>query len=110
MSPVRLRSCLNWTAIIILLVGLTASLLVLRVENRAEREMEAAEAANPGAPLPGLDSRKHVRDVEIYYGKLGVLMEEADELLRGKPLPKMLAIGSLLAASLLFVLAARLRE
>lgn len=108
MSFARLRSVLNWCGVVILLVGLGSAGLIWRAQDRIERQDEAAQAANPAAPLSPLDSRKHVRDVEIYYGKAGVLEEEAEELLHGKPLAKTIAVVSVITATGLFLVAARL--
>jgi hypothetical protein len=66
--------------------------------------------AQPHAGVSGLVNAaepKHVRDVEIYYGQLGVLLEEADELLHGKPLAKTSAVVSVITATGLFLVAAR---
>lgn len=46
----------------------------------------------------------------MYYGKLGVLTEEAEELLHGKPLAKTIGVVSILSATGLFLFAARLRD
>jgi hypothetical protein len=103
----RLRSTLIWSGVVILMVGLGSSALVWRAQDRIERENEAAQIANPANPLPPLDSRKHVRDVEIYYGKVGVLLEKADELFHGKPLAKTIGIVSIFTAIGLFLVALR---
>ncbi|HWX21029.1 MAG TPA: hypothetical protein VN578_14105 [Candidatus Binatia bacterium] len=101
---------LNWLGIVILLAGLGRAVLVWRAQDRIDRENEAMQTANPAAPLPPLDSRKHVRDVEIYYGKLGVLAEEAEEWLHGKPLAKAIAVVSIITAIGLFLVAVRLPD
>jgi len=110
MSFARLRKVLNWSGVVILVAGLSSGVLIWRAEDRIERENQAAQIANPYAPLPPLDSRKHVRDVEIYYGKLGVLMEKADEWLHGKPLAKTIGIVSVFTATGLFLVATRLPD
>jgi hypothetical protein len=46
----------------------------------------------------------------MYYGKLGVLAEEAEELLHGKPLAKTIGVVSVLTATGLFLVAARLGD
>jgi hypothetical protein len=103
----RLRTVLNWSGVVILMVGLGGSVLVWRAQDRIERENEAAQIADPAAPLPPLDSRKHVRDVEIYYGKVGVLLEKADESFHGKSLAKTIAVVSVVTATGLFLVAVR---
>lgn len=85
-------------------------MLIWRAQDQTEREEAAEQAANPSAPLAPLDSRKQVRDVEMYYGQLGVLVEEAEELLQGKALAKTIAFVSVIMATGLFLVAARLRD
>jgi hypothetical protein len=108
-SFAQLRSALNWVGLAVLLVGLGSAVLIWRAQDRIDRENGAAEYADPSAPLSPLDSRKQVRDVEMYYGKLGVLVEEAEECLHGKPLAKTIGVISVLAAAGLFLAAARMR-
>ena len=110
MSFAQFRSALKWSGIIILLVGLGSALWIWRAEDQSERENEAAQAAHPGVLLSPLDSRKHVRDTEIYYGKLGVLVEEAEALFQGKALAKTIAVGSIITAVGLLLAAARLAD
>lgn len=94
----------------ILVIGLGSAVVLWRAQDKLEREEAAARADNPSGPLAPLDSGKHVRDVEIYYGKAGLLMEQADELFHGKPLAKTIGISSMLIATGLFLLAARVSE
>ena len=110
MSLSRLRSLLNGSGVLVLLVGLGGAVLIWHAQDRIDREDEAAQTVDSAASLAPLDSRKHVRDTEIYYGKLGVLAEEAEELLHGKPLAKMIAVGSVLTATGLFLFATRLSD
>jgi hypothetical protein len=106
----RPRSALTWSGIVILVVGLGSSALIWRAQDRIDRENEAAQFANPAAPLSQLDSRKQVRDIEMYSGKVGVLMLEAEEVLHGKPLARAIAVVSVVTATGLFLLAVRLSE
>jgi hypothetical protein len=103
------RCALNWLAAIVLVAGLGSAVFIWRAQNRLDREAEAAQA-DPSAPLSTLDSRRQMRDVEMYYGKLGVLTEEATELLHGKPLAKTIGVVSVFTASGLFLVAARMRD
>jgi hypothetical protein len=48
--------------------------------------------------------------MELYSGKVGVLMEEAKELLHGKPLARTIAFASVLTATGLILVAARLPD
>ena len=109
-SFARLPSTLNWLGVLVLSAGLGSAVLIWRAQDRMDRENEAAQTADPAAPLSPLDSRRQVRDVELYYGKTGVLMEKADELFHGKPLAKSIAVVSVIAAAGLFLVAARLRD
>jgi hypothetical protein len=104
----HLRRTLNWIGVVILCAGLGGSVLAWRAQDRIDRENEAAQIADPDAPLSPLDSRKHVRDVGMYFGKFGVLIEEADELLQGEPLAKTIAVVSVITAAGVFLAAARL--
>jgi hypothetical protein len=108
-SLAQARSALNWLAVLVLVAGLVSAELIWRAQDRLDREAEAAQA-DPTAPLSPLDSRRQVRDVEMYYGKLGVLTEEAEELFHGKPLAKTIGVVSILSATGLFLFAARLRD
>jgi hypothetical protein len=95
---------------VVLVAGLGSAILIWRAQDRIDRENEAAQYADPSAALSPLDSRKQIRDVEMYYGKFGVLSEEAEELLHGKPLAKTIGVISVLAATGLFLVAARLGD
>ena len=110
MSVAQVRRALKGLGVVVLLAGLGSAVVIWRAQDRIEREDAAAQAANPNAALSPLDSRRQVREVELYYGKLGVLMEEADELLHGKPLAKTIAGVSVIAATGLFLVAARFCE
>ena len=109
-SFARLPATLNWLGVLVLLAGLGSAALIWRAQDRIDRENEAALTADPATPLSPLDSRRQVRDVELYYGNAGVLMEKADELLHGKPLAKSIAVVSVITATGLFLVAARLRN
>ena len=100
-------SALNWLGVLVLVAGLGSAVLIWRAQDRIERENEAAQSADPAAPLSPLDSRAQVRDVQLYYGNVGVLMEKADELLHGKPLARTIAVVSVITAAGLFLVAAR---
>jgi hypothetical protein len=107
MTSARLRLTLNWSGAVLLTVGLGTAVLIWNAQDRIDRENEAAQIADPQAPLSSLDSRRHMRDLELYSGKVGVLMEEARELLHGKPLARTIAVASVLTATGLFLIASR---
>jgi hypothetical protein len=109
-SLAQARSALNWLAVLVLVAGFVSAVLIWRAQDRIDREAEAAQAADPAAALSPLDSRRHVRDVELYSGQLGVLMEKADELLHGKGLANTIGVVSAITATGLFLVAVRLRD
>ena len=109
-SLAQARSALNWLAVLVLVAGLVSAVLIWRAQDRIDREAQAAQAADPAAPLSSLDSRRQMRDVEMYYGRFGVLTEEAAELLHGKPLAKTIGVVSVFTATGLFLVAVRLRD
>jgi len=109
-TPAQLRLALRWAGLGILLFGLGGSAMIWYAEDRAERATAATQTVNPSDPLPLLDSRKQVRQVEMYYGKTGVLAEKADALFHGKPLAELIAAGSAIVATGLFLVAARLPD
>ena len=100
------RSPLHRAGVLILMVGMSSAVLIWRHQDRIERENEAVQSADSATPLSPLDSRKHMRDMEIYSGKLGVLMERAGELFQGKALAKIIAFAAILASGSLFLLSA----
>jgi hypothetical protein len=101
------RPALLWLGSVILVLGLSAAGWVWYDQDRIDRQNEAIQTDESGAPLAPLDSRKHVRDVQLYYGNLGVLMEKAEGLLHGKPLAKTIAVASAMTAAGLFMIASR---
>jgi hypothetical protein len=108
----KLRLRLRVIGALILVVGLVVS---WRVWQGPERDPSSALDPNsPSAPLAISDSRKQSRNVEMYYGKTGLLMERWSERLEpwthGKPLAEIIAVFSLLTATGCFFLAARLSD
>ena len=111
-TPARVRSTLNLIGVLILLTGFGSAALIWRAQDRAGKE-GGDEVTNPGAPLATSDSRKQSREVEIYYGKTGVLLERwserAESLAHGRPLAKIIAVVSCVTAVGCFFVAGRLR-
>ena len=107
MSSARLRLTLNWSGVILLLAGIGSAVLIWLSQDRIDRDNEVAQTDETTAPLPPLDSRRHTREVELYSGKVGVLMEEAEELFHGKALARTIAVVTVLTATGLFLVAAR---
>lgn len=111
MSPARVRRGLNFAGILILLGGLIAPAIIWQAQ-RDDSNGEDGQLSNPAAPLATSDSRKQSRQVEIYYGKTGLLFErwseEAAALTHGKGLAKTLAVLSVIAGVTCFLAASRL--
>jgi hypothetical protein len=97
---------------LVLLVGFISATFIWRTQGQVGKENDD-EAANPAAPLATSDSRKQSREVEIYYGKTGLLLERWSErvegLAHGKPVAKLIAVVSSLTAVGCFFVAARLK-
>lgn len=106
MNPARVGAVLQWGALVVLVAGLGAGALVWRAQDQRDRE-NAGQVSTCLAPL---ESRKQMREIEVNYGKFGVLVEKAEALLHGKALAKTIAASSVAAAGALFLLASRLRS
>ncbi|HZR16147.1 MAG TPA: hypothetical protein VFE51_02365 [Verrucomicrobiae bacterium] len=105
----RLQRSLKAVGWIILVSGLTSSALIWHAHARDKEVLN--DPADPMAPLATSDSRKQSRQVEIYYGKTGLLFErwseKAAELSHGKPLAEMVFGISLIAALGCFFVSSR---
>jgi hypothetical protein len=112
-SVARLRRTLNLAGAILLTVGITASAAIWWAQDRADRQA-GGEWTNVVDWLAPEDSARYTRQVEIYYGKIGVLTEKwlqgLGELGHGKPLAKLIAVTSCIAAGGLWVLSAGFRS
>jgi|SRR5579872_6126719 len=109
-SPNQLRTALNYFGALVLVVGFISAALVWRA---SERSPEAGdERLSATGPLAASDSRKQSREIEIYYGKTGLLMERWREgmegLSHGKPLAKLIVVVSSITGVGCFLLATRL--
>ena len=109
-----LRACLNVLGALVLLVGLGSSLYVYWAAERQTTNVLGYEADGGEVYpiLPG-DSKKYLRDLEIYGGKSAVLAEEFKSwfarLWHGKSLAWIVAGATLLISAGLFY-AARQRS
>jgi len=76
-----LHTCLNLISAIILLVGLGSAILIYwKAENNSYAVLGYEEQGGSVYPIMPEDSKKYLRDLELYGGKANVLM---DELRRG---------------------------
>jgi hypothetical protein len=72
-----LHICLNLISAIILLVGLGSALLIYRTaENTPYGALGYEEAGGTVYPIMPEDSKKYLRDLELYGGKANVIMDE----------------------------------
>ena len=109
-SFARLEKVLRWSAVVVLVAGLGASILIWRAQDRLERETGGAQAADPDALSSPLEDRQQLRELELYGGKGSVLMEEAKGMLHGKSLAKTVAVGSVITAAGLFLVTVRRQD
>jgi hypothetical protein len=76
-----LHTCLNLISAIILLVGLGSAMLIYRTaENNSFGALGYEEGGGTVYPIMPEDSKKYLRDLDLYGGKANVIM---DELRRG---------------------------
>jgi hypothetical protein len=105
-----LENALRLAAGIVLVAGLLASGLIWRYQDRLERENPNGQAGDDDILGSPLDSRKQMREMELYGGQGVVLMEEAKGLFHGKPLAKTVAVVSVITAAGLFLVTLRASE
>src|SRR5579864_5962782 len=90
-----LRSSLNWLGVLILVAGLGSAAVIWRTAGSTSPNPD--ERIDPSTPLVPSDSRKQTRQIEIYYGKTGVLAErwreELEQFKSGKPLAEVVVLG-----------------
>ena len=80
-KPVDRQACLHLLSAIILVVGLGSALLIYRAAgNNPNGVLGYEEEGGSVYPIMPKDSKKYLRDLELYGGKENVLM---DELRRG---------------------------
>jgi hypothetical protein len=111
-TPAGVRTALNFAGAMILLLGLTSAALVWHSQSGVDLASDEERSADPSRALAIRDSRKQTRQVEIYYGKTGVLMERWSEdletLTHGKGLAKTIFVTASIAAVACFLVATRL--
>ena len=106
----RLRLALKVGGCVILVSGWISAALIWHAHAH-DNDFADDRLANPLMPLTTGESRKQSRQVEIYYGKTGVLFErwseKAAELSHGKPLAELVFGISLITSLGCFFLASR---
>lgn len=69
--------CLNLVSVIILLVGLGGAILIYQTaEDDSNNVLSYEKGYESVYPIMPQDSKKHLRDLELYGGKANVLMTE----------------------------------
>jgi hypothetical protein len=72
-----LQTCLNLISAIILLVGLGSAILIYRTaENNSSGVLGYEEEGGSVYPIMPEDSKKYLRDMELYGGKANVIADE----------------------------------
>jgi hypothetical protein len=104
------RARFNWLGVTVLVAGLGSATSIWLDQDRLDRQ-NRAQGSNGGEPLSIEDSRRYTRDVALYYGETGLLMEKGKrwfkDMTQGKPLAETIAVVSVGGAGGLFYLASR---
>jgi hypothetical protein len=94
----------------VMILGLASAAWIWQVEG--SNDSKAGDAPENAFSLS--QSPKYQRQVEIYYGKTGLLLDQWSRdlaaLTHGKPLAAVVGISSILAASFAFLLSALLEK
>jgi hypothetical protein len=95
---------LKLLGLLILVIGFGGAVFIWRAQDHLDRQNgNGGDADLAAAPLAPEDSRRATHEVEMYYGKTGLLMDKwtrwFEGLLHGKSLAKTLAALSVVAAS-----------
>ena len=110
-SPAKVRSICNIAGAVILVIGLISAAWIWQTQGRQQADPETS--ALPGSLSPD-DSARYQRQVEIYSGKVGLLVErwtrQAAELGHGKALAETIAVVSLAGGGTCFLLGFLLRR
>ncbi len=101
------RKWLSAASVVVLLLGLgTAILVYQRAEEKSPAAIGYERGEDESYPLEPGDSKKYLRDLEIYGGKFNVLATQFRQWVagvrRGKSLAYMIALFSVLASYGLF--------
>jgi hypothetical protein len=110
-TSARARRTLNLLSVMILAGGLGWAGSIWLAQDRIDRQTKAAMMAGYTEPLSADDSRRYSHDVEVYYGKSGLLLDKwtrrLEALTHGKGLAEVIAVVSVAVAGGLFFVAAR---
>ena len=110
-SATQVRLALRYSGLFILTIGCVAAFMIWAA-NHNPRDGIDERINNPNGPLAATDSRKASRDIEMYYGKTGLLMERWREDLgslgHGKRLAILILVGVALTSAGCFLVAERL--
>lgn len=112
--PSGLRVCLTLLSFIVLLAGLGSAMLIYRAaEDDSNGVLGYREEGGSVYPVMPDESKKYLRDMELYGGKANVIADEfrrwLEGLWQGKSLAYIVASASLLLATGLFYAAVRHR-
>ncbi len=112
-TPARVRTALNLAGAVILLLGFASAALIWYSQNGVGSGRDDERSANPSDALATSDSKKQTRQVEMYYGKTGVLIERWSEdlqtLTHGKGLAKTIVVVTSITAGVCFLIGTRFR-
>jgi hypothetical protein len=107
-SSARWRLILHLLGLAVLLAGYSGATLAWRAQDRIDQQ-NAYLAAHDADSLSPLDSRTGTRQLEVQYGKMGLvaagLAEWAESLMHGKRLAEVLIVLSSAAAIVCFIAA-----
>ncbi len=106
-TPVRGRLIYRIMGVVVLAGGLSLAGTLWHAQDQRDRLARARQANELGSQfteaLPPDDSKRYAYDVEKYYGKTGVLLDQAMRALQslghGKGLAGMIAVFSLVVAA-----------
>ncbi|MCX6925450.1 MAG: hypothetical protein NT154_19915 [Verrucomicrobia bacterium] len=97
-------------AVTILVSGFGCAVSIWLAQDRIDRQLKA-EGTDIAGPLSPEDSRRYTHEVEMYYGETGLLLDKWkrwwEEMTHGKPLAKIIAGTSLVAAGGVFYVASK---
>lgn len=118
LSPAGIRRLLRWLGTVLLVAGLGIAASIWSSQDRRERQARPHRGKTVHEvtildPLAAEDSNRYAQNVELYYGKSGLLMDKTmrwlESLGQGKPLAWTVATVSVVLGGGIFLLAALYR-